>query len=698
METESVKRKILIKDLRSGSIGSELIHGHQSETEGSEEPMADTEDAGHEKQKNRKNEEQAADPEQKSNAGKHAEPKRSSGSRKTQASPAEVVQTEKDSAQNSSGGDPISEEETSAADQEGSESQTSPVSSIPFWKDPAAIRIRITELILLIGIFLIHIWGFWSFDVPIILLDEFAYWEHAAEFAGYDWTGVMTTAPWYSFGYSLLLTPLFSIFENMSSMYHAAILMNGGMAVGIYYTVRQLIRRLYPGCTPALCMAAAAVVSLYSAYIGQSKVAWAEMLIYCIFWLLLWSFYRMLERPGFVICLLTSFLAGMLYIVHNRMLGVVLALWMMAVVLKLSGKLSWTGLQAMILPAVLCYLGNDWIKAGLQEVLREARGLEYGLNNLENRLWKLEAFFTADGLLHGIRSALGELVYVNMATFTFGIIGLWRMCVEIFKKWGNRSMFFLFALLCFLGEWGISTLANMPLSDSISEKLVTYLYYGRYLDGVVGILILTGLLHVLQKPSLRMLIRLVAGNLASFAVTVWIHLYSAGFKQELMKSMCIPGIWYVDRVKGMNIIHFTLIVQAVSLLLIGIFVWMRKKQGARIFFCAAAAGLFLAVGISYSIVRIGSYRMPKEGIFRWAEEHLEERRVYCLREESARYYAQAELYDRKLQLIEKKRIPELAEGVYLITENRLEQENLELCKENGHYFIYQTVRPPDHSP
>lgn len=689
-----MKRKIFIKDLRSASIASERRHEPSPEAEDSMES-----EGFMESESSMESETAPTDPDKKMDREKEAKTKKKK--KKEKDSPR---RTETKAEQSLRHTDPEAKEDPEAGEQgcletdqqnsseaEEQNSTDGKDRKAASHKNSVSLRMRVAEYILLAMIFLIHTWGFWSFDVPIILLDEFSYWEHAAEFAGYDWTGVMTTAPWYSFGYSLLLTPLFSIFEKMSSMYHAAILMNGCMMIGIYYTVKALIRRLYPSCDPLLRMAAAAALSLYSAYISQSKVAWAEILLYLLFWLLLLSFYRLMEQTSFLMCLLTSALAGLLYVVHNRMLGVVLALWMMAIVLKLAGKLSWVDLQALILPAILCYLGNDWIKSGLQEILREARGLEYGLNNMENRLWKLEAFFTADGFWHGIRSALGELIYVNMATFTLGIIGLWRMCIEIFRKWGNRSIFFLFALLCFLGEWGISTLANMPLSDSISEKQITYLYYGRYLDGVVGILILTGLLHILQKPSFRMMIRLVAGNLAAFAVTVWIHLYSAGFKQELMKSMCIPGIWYADRVKGMNIIHFTLIIQSVSLLLIGLFVWMRKQKRAALLFCTAVAGLFLTVGVSYSIVRIGSYRLPKKEIFRWAEEHLEEQRVYCLRDESARYYAQAELYDRKLRLIERKRIPELPEDVYLITEKRLEKENLELVKENGHYFIYQTI-------
>ncbi len=552
-------------------------------------------------------------------------------------------------------------------------------------------RLRLLELLLLAGIFTVHVWGLWGYDVPIILLDEFFYWEHAAALTGHDWTGVITSAPWYSFGYSLLLAPLFFIFTYMSQMYQAAILLNGAMAVGIYLIVRALVPRVCPGSGEGLRMGAAAAVSLYSAYIGQSKVAWAEMAIYFTFWLLLLCLARLLEKTSVLRCMAVSFLAGGVYVIHNRMIGVIIALFILAAVMKCMGRLSWRGLQALLLPAALLYLGNDLGRAVLESGLREATGLEYGLNDVGNRLWKLKAFFSPDGMVNGFRTAMGELVYINMSTFTFGIIGLCHMIRELLRKWEDRSFFLLFVLLVFLGEWGISTLANMPLSEGIGDKLVTYLYYGRYLDAVIGVILLFGLLYVLTSPSWLLLVMAVLGNVAAFAVTVSTYLYSRQFKNELMKSMCIPGIWYADRVEGMNVVHFTLIIQALALLLLFLFVWKRRCRWGRVLLCGAVSLLFLSVGISYSTVRIGAYRQPKEAIFRWAERSLEEGPVYCFRDEKARYYAQAELYDREIRMIDREEIAGLEKGSYVITEKRLEGDQFRLCKDNKRYYIFRII-------
>lgn len=564
------------------------------------------------------------------------------------------------------------------------------------------VKIRIAEAAVLLAIFMIHVWGFWSYDVPIVLLDEFSYWEHAAHFAGYDWTGVITSAPWYAFGYSLLLVPLFFLFEYMSDMYHAAILMNGFMMIGIYFIIKALIRRFYSETSEEIKIAAAAAISLYSAYIGQSQVAWAEITVYFFFWLLLLCFAHLLEKNSLPLCIATSVLTGAIYCIHNRMIVIIIALYMMAVIMKITKKISWKNMLGLMAPAAFLYIAGGLVKTALQSRLVMQTGLEYGVNDISSRAWKVKALFSMDGISNGIKSAMGELVYMNMATFTIGIIGICYILGELFRLWrhkagsaveeaGNRFYFLLFVLLSFLGEWGISTLVNMPLSDSIGDKLVTYLYYGRYIDAVVGIILLFGLMHILHHPSKIMFLKIFLTNLVMFAGTIVVYFYSLDFNNKKMKSMCIPGIWYADRIEGMNVILYTAIIEALMLTVFAVYIWGRKPKYKKAFFCGVITVLFLTIGISYSVVRIGAYRQPKEGIFRWAEENIGDEEVYCLKDEKTRYYTQAELYDKEIRVIAEKELPEVPEGSFVVTEKKLEPERFELCMENDTYHIYKVV-------
>ena len=229
---------------------------------------------------------------------------------------------------------------------------------------------NIFEAIVVLLLFIVHVWGFWDYDGIVVLMDEFGYWEHAASMAGYDWTGVMTGAPWYSWGYSLLLLPLFWLCEKMSTMYHIAILMNGCMMVGVYFIVKDLAKKIYNDLTPEINILVAVSVCLYSPYVAQSKVAWAETSICFVFWLLVWCMAKCIEKDSIAWCMLTSVMAGIVYIFHNRMIVVVIALLLVAFVMKVCGKVKWQTVIALVIPVVALYFLNDVVKTALQSQLQ----------------------------------------------------------------------------------------------------------------------------------------------------------------------------------------------------------------------------------------------------------------------------------------------------------------------------------------
>lgn len=70
-------------------------------------------------------------------------------------------------------------------------------------------------------------------NVPYVLGDEFGYWTSAAYFFGYDWSGIASINGYFSFGYGLLLTPLFLLKDSVL-MYRTAIVMNALFLVGSF--------------------------------------------------------------------------------------------------------------------------------------------------------------------------------------------------------------------------------------------------------------------------------------------------------------------------------------------------------------------------------------------------------------------------------------------------------------------------------
>ena len=80
-------------------------------------------------------------------------------------------------------------------------------------------------------IFLSRIWYIRECNVLAIRNDEYGYWNHAALFSGHDWSDVFAGhMHWYSYGYSLILTPLFWFSHNLHLMYKTAVILNGFFA------------------------------------------------------------------------------------------------------------------------------------------------------------------------------------------------------------------------------------------------------------------------------------------------------------------------------------------------------------------------------------------------------------------------------------------------------------------------------------
>lgn len=82
---------------------------------------------------------------------------------------------------------------------------------------------KIFYIFLMLMVFLIRIQNIADLNGPFIFYDEAGYWGHAANLAGLPWKEVVES--WYSFGYSILLIPLFWISHDMAVLYRIAIIL-----------------------------------------------------------------------------------------------------------------------------------------------------------------------------------------------------------------------------------------------------------------------------------------------------------------------------------------------------------------------------------------------------------------------------------------------------------------------------------------
>ena len=96
-----------------------------------------------------------------------------------------------------------------------------------------------------------------------VLNDEFGYWANAAYFYGYDWSGISFMSPYYSWGYSILLIPLFLI-KNPVIRYQSALVINVVLYLGSYLISYGCIRKICPSLKQVMSIFICTAAALYS--------------------------------------------------------------------------------------------------------------------------------------------------------------------------------------------------------------------------------------------------------------------------------------------------------------------------------------------------------------------------------------------------------------------------------------------------
>ena len=137
-------------------------------------------------------------------------------------------------------------------------------------------------------ILLTHIIFVNNTGIVFILDDEYGYWANAAYFSGLDWSATVSKISYYSYGYSLLLVPLFKIFNNTTTMYQAAVLMNGIMVSISFLLCYDIAKKVIKNCDQKIILGISFLISIYPTYIAYSHLAWSECLLMLIFWILTW--------------------------------------------------------------------------------------------------------------------------------------------------------------------------------------------------------------------------------------------------------------------------------------------------------------------------------------------------------------------------------------------------------------------------
>ena len=345
-------------------------------------------------------------------------------------------------------------------------------------------------------IFILGILNFHKLTTISIIGDEFGYWSAGAFFSGIDWTDATQCNAYYSWGYGIILAPLFILFDDTITMYQVAILLNIMMLIGSYLLCYGCINLLYKKERICIKVIVALVSTLYVSNLFYIQATIPETLLVLIFWMLCYLFILFIKYEKNWILFPMGFLTIYIYYVHQRTIAVTLSM-VICILLFLLIEKKYTYLLFFISELCILIFVGELIKDSYQLYLWGIKASDViDVNDVSGQVHKIGYLLTVEGIVGLIKGIIGKIFYLGTSTFFLFYIGVFEMIKMIKKKETLKDFKYLFLFIC----------SSIFLSIIISSIFMVYyddnlqrLMYGRYTEYVLPIIILIGLLAIWKK-------------------------------------------------------------------------------------------------------------------------------------------------------------------------------------------------------
>lgn len=339
--------------------------------------------------------------------------------------------------------------------------------------------------------------------------DEFGYWSNAAQAVGYDWREITSLGSYYSYGYSFLLFPVLKFTDDGVTAYRIAISMNTLAQAGAPFLAWGIYRRLFPETDGERLAIAAGMTALYPVWSFYSQMTLAESLLCFLYLLGCYLFVRYLESGNTAVLLTTAILFTYMYMVHMRTIGIMMAFMgtLLLMAWRRQGRCSkLIGIALLAVCGVaLTALGKKYV-SGSVYAMGDAGLL--AANGYNGKLRLVMRVLTGEQTAPFLLGCAGKLYYLIMASFgmlipaaLFSVRQFKEMIIAVRRKerptW--RPFFAVFVTLSFLGQFAV---AALYMSGGGRLDAV---FYGRYNEYLVPLMIGLGALELLRRESNRKL-------------------------------------------------------------------------------------------------------------------------------------------------------------------------------------------------
>ena len=185
------------------------------------------------------------------------------------------------------------------------------------------------SIILCIECLLIIVCAVFSFDkinFPTVINDEFGYLGNAAYFAGYNWKSILSNVPYYSYGYSLLLTPLFILFNNGVNIYYGVYAINILSLMGSFLLINYILKEIFSDISWTLRSVISFIATINVYTFIMAGYAMAENVLFFSICLTFAFFIYFIKGPSILKGIILGSIISFSHLLHQRSLALVVAM------------------------------------------------------------------------------------------------------------------------------------------------------------------------------------------------------------------------------------------------------------------------------------------------------------------------------------------------------------------------------------
>lgn len=335
--------------------------------------------------------------------------------------------------------------------------------------------------------------------------DEWGYWANAAYFNGYDWSGIAQHNGYYSFGYSIILAPLFLI-KNFEIRYSVALLINVFLQFLSFILLKNIGEYLFPILHKKYILIISLCVTLYVGNVFFSKTTLCECMLYFIFVCITYLILQIVRLDKWKHYILLGIFTAYIFMVHMRALGIVLAVLLFLTVKFFIDTSDRKKIIISVLEIVFLFVLAILIKQILIDKLYSSSDYSKG-NDFSGQVSNLQLLMSFHGINLMIRSLVGKMYYLLSSSFliiVWAFVWIWQeektfaKCINAGHSDDDNAPIKLafFLLFAFIFTVGISSLATIGESQRLDV-----LIYGRYNEYIIEPFLLIGSCYLLANKN-----------------------------------------------------------------------------------------------------------------------------------------------------------------------------------------------------